>query len=786
MPGWYIHLDVARKAISELPDYFTKHPDEFPPGSGLSLDALQKLAKDNPSYYALGSIGPDFFFFLPDYEPTDGGKRLWGAAHAIKTIYDEIDPFLGTYTDQFTALSENSQDILNNFTGGLSSQLAETVSEFMNVISEAIEIAASTEYDIFGKISTCGVQKGVDEQVFYFSDMLHYRKTYQFAAHLWKQATTQNNPQFQAFALGWMSHLATDVTGHSFVNEKCGGPYRLHWQRHHCVESHMDGLVYVDEYGNNPLYEEISTAALHTWIAFDEQDTPQSYVDFLAPGEHRPNYLPSNDTQGFLSRRSVWDYDSDLPSELADFMVAALKAVYTPDANSAGSNGPESPHPSIINAVHPAHTDPFPDAGDVQTTYWWLYHYLKLTTTDRYRFVRPEPPPVFILDYTNLAASFPAPPGTGSAPTPATTPNSSSPTHNHHLFELAVAIFAWLTYLRQVVLWFISIIPAMILSPLTWPLRELIYEFIELPLYCAQMALHYYLSLLGFTHPFKTEIEKPLTTLGKGWQDIEHIIEGYIGNTLGGLLPSPPAVTTTEPSGSDLDQTYPHDVVTDPPSVASIASLGVIPFGDCTFGGETATEFFRPWRWPDNDQEGDPIPSEMPLTTASPYLSGQDATVLLGNTPGSLAARTAFENAHKESETLTAIHDHLTHNPQGISEHLGDPADYTAYLMTKLTRDGIEPVTLDNFNLDADRGYAYKCWDWKRSHDIKATLKSFQNLSDKRSYRAPLRPGYGWDDKDLNSGQALPPMGDPLRPTMHRPQEINDPVEIRYIDKEPK
>src|SRR5947209_15501047 len=43
-----------------------------------------------------------------------------------------------------------------------------------------------------------------------------------------------------AFALGWMSHLATDVAGHCFVNEKCGGPYRLHWQRHHLIENRSE------------------------------------------------------------------------------------------------------------------------------------------------------------------------------------------------------------------------------------------------------------------------------------------------------------------------------------------------------------------------------------------------------------------------------------------------------------------------------------------------------------------------------------------------------------------
>ncbi len=71
--------------------------------------------------------------------------------------------------------------------------------------------------------------------------MLHYRKTYKFAAALWRNADC---PERKAFALGWMTHLATDVVGHSFVNQKCGGPYRLHPQRHHLIENHIDAWVY--------------------------------------------------------------------------------------------------------------------------------------------------------------------------------------------------------------------------------------------------------------------------------------------------------------------------------------------------------------------------------------------------------------------------------------------------------------------------------------------------------------------------------------------------------------
>jgi len=105
------------------------------------------------------------------------------------------------------------------------------------------------------------VPQAYGDSAFFWSDMFHYRRTFEFARALYANATS---PQLRAFSLGWMSHCATDVTGHSFVNSKAGGPYRLHWQRHHLVENHMDALVYDSQHGGNEPYGEMDTSALHT------------------------------------------------------------------------------------------------------------------------------------------------------------------------------------------------------------------------------------------------------------------------------------------------------------------------------------------------------------------------------------------------------------------------------------------------------------------------------------------------------------------------------------------
>src|SRR5205807_1392341 len=156
----------------------------------------------------------------------------------------------------------------------------------------------------------------------------------------------------------------------------------------------------------------------------------------------------------------------------------------------------------------------------------------------------------------------------------------------------------------------------------------------------------------------------------------------------GGLINPPPA--GGEPSGRDLDRETPHDAVLDPPD-SSLQALGAL-FPGCHAGEETPSEFRRPWLWPAKDNQGDPVPSEFSLAPASPYHSTQNATVLMTSSPGDNPTRSDFEHAKNEQDTIKIASSHL---PQG--KHLGDPVDYTSYVVAQLTRK--QPGTIANFNL---------------------------------------------------------------------------------------
>jgi hypothetical protein len=746
MPGWYIHMDAARKSLASL----AANPGAAPifGANGPSAVDITNVARANPAYVALGAIGPDIFFLLPDFKPPVG-TMLFGAANTIRELYTWWDDnFLGPWQDQIGPIENNLSDEIDAATGGLAGQLSSILSRAFSFLLDSLQVMIVRQYDVFSFLGS-GVPSGYDEQVFFWSDMLHYRKTYEFAVHLWKKANDEGNDRFKAFALGWMSHVATDVAGHCFVNEKSGAPYRLHWQRHHLVENHMDGKVCDVEHGAQPIYNMLSNAALHLWIAFSPDGS--SHNDFFQPQPGLP-YSPGDKTPDILNRKVAWDVDSSMPADLGNFIAEALKEVYNPAVtNSAGAKGQCADHPTIWESIVPGSAG-YVKGDDVVNTYWWLYHYLKFTTTDFYKIRRPNPP-----DVVNLTP-FPSPPGSGESD-PGPGPSDDSAWHD--FLEILLAIFAWIVYLAQVAAWPAVEIVGLITSAGTYPVRELIYENFELPLYNAWLALHWYLAMSGFVYPMQQEINMGLNTLGIGVGDVWGTVQAAL-NDLDGAITAPPA--PTEPSGSDLNHKFPIDVVTDPQGFVS--NLIHQALNNICGANEAPSEFLRPWLWPAKDNEGDIVPSELRLTKASPYHSLQDCTAIMGGLPGHAGARNDYEAAQKEGETLTASANHLPNN-----QTLGDAVDYTTYVVARLTRKNLNPQDIANFNLDADRGYGYLCWDWLRSKNLTGGPAAFKNAPDKRTYNLPLHPGAGWCKNDATGAV---------------PKSHDENVEIRYIDREDK
>ncbi len=309
-------------------------------------------------------------FLLPDFKPP-AGSSLFGAAEFIRELYTWWDEnFLEPWEDTLGPVADNTWDQLSeSATGGLLQQLGDLATNAIAYLLDRLEVLITRQYDVFGILGS-GVSAGVDEQTFFWSDMLHYRRTFAFGRTLYEKARASGDDRQLAYALGWMSHLATDVTGHAFTNEKCGGPYRLHWQRHKLVENHMDAKVYDSEHGANAIYNMLNNSAQHLWIAFNPDDSSRHDCFAAQPG---PTYPTGDETPDILARKAAWNVDSEMLRHLAEFLSEALRETYNDAAaRVADPKGHVASHPTILEDTVPG-SGGFANVGAIETTYWWLY-----------------------------------------------------------------------------------------------------------------------------------------------------------------------------------------------------------------------------------------------------------------------------------------------------------------------------------------------------------------------------------------------------------------------------
>jgi hypothetical protein len=214
----------------------------------------------------------------------------------------------------------------------------------------------------------------------------------------------------------------------------------------------------------------------------------------------------------------------------------------------------------------------------------------------------------------------------------------------------------------------------------------------------------------GFLTPLPGEISRGLVELGNNETEALNQLRDDLNDQMG-FAPPRHDQSTKEPSGLaadrgastqgfSLDPAYPRAMVTGlnpPASAVALPDANLVP-----------SEFVAPWRYPHLNMAGMRVGWEAPRTHAGPYMQGQDAGALMGRMPGSDAARTKFEQAATPAETESLSASLI---PSGA--HLGDSVDYGVYLIGQLTgQDAAKP--LPDFNLEADRGYAYHCWDYLR------------------------------------------------------------------------
>jgi hypothetical protein len=721
MPGWYVHMEAAHDTAGRLRDGI------LPPGFTLTAAEAQQIGEHCHTwrnYLALGSLGPDLFYLLPDFKNTTGQVIRQVVQWALD-VWEVVDgEFVSKWEKWIDPISTNNSQLASQLTGGLSTQLAQVLDELTSAIMSAFKGLLASMGDWFG-VLTSGVPQGFGDDAFYWSDIFHYRRTYQFPFVLFQQAQAalaaaatdserQDAEARIAFAVGWMSHCATDVTGHPFTNAKSGGPYRDHWQRHHLVENHMDAENYGARH-TGPLYAEYGTSALHFRLAFRHRDdAPYNGRDDAPAYDYFvgfPAYDNGDGPTPTSHRHAFFDLDTGpLPGHLVDGLLEAMASTY-PDGPKILAQDPP------FSALDAASGLPDGRPNEAAMAQMWeiVYRYLKMTSSDAISLRLPPPPSVFT-DH-----SFPTPPGGSSGVDDDPSRGADvDDDDSFNLLDLLLALLAWAVYLAQVVIWLATVLPGLIVDITTFPAREVIYWAVIVPAWNLYLLARRALVMSGFAMPKPAEINPSLTTLGRmGSYDIASALDSPFG-----LPTAPPPVT--EPSGrlaatdpQGLDHAYPRGIVRDLPAAISrpdlVGALGLTSplryLPDATGDVFKASEWIAPWRYPLTNQAGMPVAQEGAGTHVGPYVVGSNSTVLLSGVAGHPDARTDLEKAGTPAETEKVLDVRLP-----ADQHLGGPVDYGMYLVSRMAKEvGNPEFGVPDFNLDSDRGYAWHCWDWDRS-----------------------------------------------------------------------
>jgi hypothetical protein len=686
MPGPYIHMSAMRavtEALSQSP--FLPSPSHRinVRWTGEDTKQLGQLMKDHPNFASLGAIGPDLFFFLPDFRDEKGvplSSVLVAVLRFLEDLYKTLDPYIAKYEEYLGPLSENMDEEISRLTGGLSEAVSNVAGELVSILITALEDFVTQQDDHF-KFFSLGLNKGYDEQAFFWSDMLHYRQTGRFGHALWKQAQAVKDADerndARAYVLGYLTHLATDVTGHAFVNSISGGPFRLHWQRHHLVENHMDAFwCKADPLrpGHGDQYPQLTESALYYDIAF---------ADGTANPVQRPAYPTGGTLRENYRRRRLLDLDSALPSPLADVIINAIIDVFYQDGK----------HPAILRD-----NDGRPSSQLIEDTYDLLFRFLKLTTLDGFSHERPDPPEVWPnLDFPIFSDPQEDAPGSGGG-------DDDDGNWWDDVLDFILSVVKVILYALQVALWFGSLPFALLSDVVTYPLRLGLYYALELPLFHMLKAFRSVLVMTGYFAPMDDEIAVGLIYVGRPDAQIFADVLIAIGDIFPGLEGNP--VLSEEPHRDNLyPRLHPED------------------------------EYKHPWEYPltkeiIDPQTGVPYPrQEKAATSAGPFPLGAGPDVLFDNVPSDPGIRDALEQAENPAVTDQIGQTLKSH------KHLGDAVNFSQYLVWLVTRDNPQrdgtEVPLVDWNLDADRGYGYHDWDWNR--DAHATV----NDPERNLYHAP-------------------------------------------------
>jgi hypothetical protein len=293
--------------------------------------------------------------------------------------------------------------------------------------------------------------------------------------------------------------------------------------------------------------------------------------------------------------------------------------------------------------------------------------------------------------------------------------------------------------------------------------------------------------MTGFLMPKHDEIMRGLVELGvspdRALADLRAALDSPDGKGAAQGFDEPSGRLPGNDFGADA--AFSRDVVTDDPTLIS----NQVHYQVNPDKGKNSvnSEFLRPWAYPLANQAGAVVGGERNPSHPGPWLQGDRARSLLERGAGDADARAAFERAATPDETESEAAKRL---PNG--QHLGNPIDYSLYLVGRLTSaPDAETPALPDFNLDSDRGYAYRCWDWnRRTSSLAQQTEQTPDGADAGWRYETSSPTLGSLAPDLGDRFSLlvpctPPQGYKQVDSQGNPINLYDPnvsLKVHYLD----
>ena len=316
MPKWGIHNIVLSEATGAL----------LTTGDAAGRQAATELFAEREAAM-LGAVGPDLFFFAPDYEIVDKLFTLYENFEKVIDLYNAVvqplrdvrDAVVEPVEDAVETLAPSSvaliraaveeiKETADLFQSTLQTGLFAGVVSGVNIVTDAASVPRASA-ELFQQFLP-PLQNNEAEDRWYWFDMLHYRRTGRFGRTLVQRARTGTRRQ-RAYAFGYLSHITTDLVGHAFVNQIVGGPYRHHPQRHVVVENFMDTRTVFETDGssvNRTLFDKLGFPDPFEPLADDLTDLLHgAFVDTYGDFTPRPNRVNTSDPDhpGFLSKAQI-------------------------------------------------------------------------------------------------------------------------------------------------------------------------------------------------------------------------------------------------------------------------------------------------------------------------------------------------------------------------------------------------------------------------------------------------------------------------------------------------